>query len=112
MAYTNIIVIRYDAFGAITFQSPNTLNAGSTGQGLLRVQVPFDNTTYVGTMTWSLANGQSVAQTFDTVAQVTIDQVIWYQWDIPIDDTITVVSANNDAVDLLVTPLFTSTYKH
>ncbi|WBK39981.1 minor tail protein [PinkBerry-associated phage LS06-2018-MD08] len=108
MAYTNIIVVRYDSFGNIIYQSPNTLNAGSIGQGLLRVQAPFDNTTYTGAMTWTLANGQSVAQTFDTVAQVTIEEILYYQWDKPIDDTITVVSANNSTVDLLNTPTFTS----
>jgi len=109
MAFTNIIVIRYDAFGNIVFQSPNTLNAGSIGQGLLRVQVPFDDATYTGSMTWSLANDQSIAQSFDAVAQVTIDETVWYQYDKPIDDTITVVSANNSTVDLKVTPAFTST---
>jgi len=108
MAYTNIIVVRYDQFGNIIFQSPNTLNAGSTGQGLLRVQAPFDNIEYTGAVTWTLANGQSVPQPILTVAQVEIDGVIYYQWDKPIDDTITVVSANNASVRLLVTPRFTS----
>jgi len=109
MAYTNEIVIRYAANGDITYQSPNTLNAGSTGQGLLRVQVPFDNVAYTAAITWSLANSQSVGQTFEAVSQVTIDEVVYYQWDKPIDDTITVVSGNNDTTDLLVTPRFINT---
>ena len=108
MAYTNILLFRFDGFGNIIYQSPNTLNPGSTGQGLLRVQVPFDNTTYTGDITWSLANDQSVAQTFDTVAQVTVDDTVYYQWDKPIDDTINVVSANNSSVDLKFTARFTS----